>query len=159
MHAATVLTLMKAHRLSPTQLAKKIGVSRQSVSNWLNPTKPMDVRSHHLQKIALVLNVKMETLLTPLPATTGAEKRKLETSLNWDKLYPTLEDLVLAAKKWHPPAVARLVQTYGLVTAGRIVGNKKALWDRYPIYKMHIHPGTRKLLDQVWEQQWNPTSN
>ncbi len=159
MNPATLATLIKARDLTPSEVSKQLGVSRQTLSKWLNRQKHVDVRSDHLQKIASLFHVSMETLMNPLPALENTQAHELEATLNWDRLYFSVEEMIFALKKWEPQAVARVVQTYGLVTSARIVGDKKALWDRYPYYKKHIHPGIRKVLDQVWEQQWNQTSN
>ncbi|MBI2520268.1 MAG: helix-turn-helix transcriptional regulator [Bdellovibrio sp.] len=159
MNSATLATLMKARNLTPSQISEKVGVSRQALSKWLNGQKHVQIRSDHLQKLAELFHVSMETFMNPLPALENTHARELEATLNWDRLYPSALEMLLAVKKWEPQAVARLVQTYGLVTSARIVGDRSALWDRYPYYKKYIHPGIRKVLDQVWEQQWNQTSN
>ncbi|HAZ14741.1 MAG: hypothetical protein A2X86_10410 [Bdellovibrionales bacterium GWA2_49_15] len=157
MNSATLEILIKARNLTSAQVSERVGVSRQTLSKWLNKQKHVQVRSDHLQRLADLFHVPMETLMNPLPALEENQARELEATLNWDRLYLSVEDLILALKKWEPQAVARLVQTYGLVTSARIVGDKKALWNRYPYYKKHIHPGLRKILDQVWEQQWKQT--
>jgi transcriptional regulator with XRE-family HTH domain len=157
MHSHTLQTLIAARGYRPIDLAKKIGVSRQTIFNWLNSKEQNSIRSNLLEKLSKLLKVKMEVLTSPLPCTDEKLNKELMATLLWDLLYPSIEQLVIAAIKWEPQAIARLVQTYGFITTSKILGrgSKKALWDRYPVYKKHIHPAKRSALDNVWENQWN----
>jgi transcriptional regulator with XRE-family HTH domain len=153
----TLQTLIIAKGIRPTYLAKKIGVSRQTIYKWLHSIEYISIKSSLLEKLSKFLQIKIEVLLSPLPCTDKKTNNELNASLLWDHLYPSIEHLVIAAIKWEPQAIARLVQTYGFITTAKIMGrgSKNALWDRYPFYKKHIHPAKRSALDKVWENQWN----
>ncbi|MCC7441796.1 MAG: hypothetical protein IT285_09185 [Bdellovibrionales bacterium] len=55
------------------------------------------------------------------------------------------------------PALARLVQVYGLYKAAKTAGRK--VWERFPQYKRHIRPTRREQLEHVWRYRQSQTSN
>lgn len=135
------------------------GVTRQAVSHWFrsSPNSEISIRTPHLKRISEGLRISAEDLLHPLPVLGDAQlTEQYEAALLWDRLYPGLGDFGVALVRGEWPALARLVQVYGLYQARKIAGPK--VWDRFPDYKRHIRPVRREQLERVWQLHRNLTS-
>ena len=113
MNQRTLRAHLKARGWSQSELARRVGVSRQAVSLWLGGDDSVDVRGSHLVRLSEVLGVAVPTLLGPLPCF-DASHRRVRAMLLWDRLYPDLDDFAIAVNQWEPQAVGRLVQVYRL---------------------------------------------
>jgi transcriptional regulator with XRE-family HTH domain len=150
MNSATLKSLVLARGLSQADLARVVGVSRQTVSHWFSKAREVNLYSSHLKKIANGLGVSVETLSRPLPVLAVAgEREKWEADLLWDKLYPNLESFLAGCVRGQPPALARLVQVCGLYQSHKIAG--KQVWRKFPDFKRFIHPAYRQALEVVWK--------
>lgn len=158
MNSQTFKAILKSRKLRPSQVASDLAVSRQTVNTWLHAKNNIHIKSDHLFKLSQLLNVPMESFFIKLPTSNTRQKKELMSTLLWDRLYPSIEDLVIAALEWQHEAIARLVQTYGFITTSRLlmIKNSRAIYDRYPVYKKYIHPQKRKILDNIWEINCNP---
>jgi transcriptional regulator with XRE-family HTH domain len=135
--------------MKQSELARKLGVSRQLVSHWFRqaPTLSINVYSHHLARVAQTLDVSMEALQGP-PPLEESERKIATIQLLWDHLYPNLEEFALALNRGNLDALARAVQAYGLYGAEKLAGKK--VWKKFPLYKQKIHPAYRKKAEIVW---------
>lgn len=146
--------LMMVRGLSQSDLARCAGVTRQAASLWFKSDDPdhVNVQSRHLEKLSRSLAVSMDELAQPLPALGDeADKGSLETTLLWDRLFPSLDDLAIAAARGEARALARLAQVYGLYAAERMAGRRA--WKDFPRYKRHIHPVRRMELERLWDHE------
>lgn len=149
MNARTLKSLARMRGLTQSNLARAIGVTRQTVSHWFSQDREVNLLASHMNNLAKHLGVSVETLSSPLPILGDSEERKrYEVELNWDRLYPDLESFLQAVKRGQSPALARLVQSYGLFQSELIAG--KQVWKKFPRYRGKIHPAIRKSLDTVW---------
>lgn len=137
---------LKAKGWSQSELARRIGVSRQAVSLWLRGQGQVSVRSPHLFRVSEALGVPVSDLRRPLPGF-GASHEPVRAALLWDQLYPDLDDFAIAVNRWEPRAVARLVQVHGLYAAEKVLGPE--IWGRFPTYAPHIHPVRRRELEAL----------
>lgn len=87
----------------------------------------------------------------PLPCFEPQIHARLLATLLWDRAYPDLDDFALALNAGDPRAVGRFVEVYGLFAAEATLGSR--VWDEFPEYKRHIHPGRRLELETLWA--WN----
>ncbi len=151
MNARTVRAHLEARGWSQSDLARRVGVSRQAVSQWLARDRA-SLRGEHLLAVARALDTPAEQLDRPLPALDDEEAT---TALLWDRLYPRLDEFAVAVNRWEPTAIARLVQVYGLYAAERMLGRR--VWLAFGSYSKHIHPTRRRSLEGLvqWRQQ-NP---
>ena len=140
---------MKAKGWTQSDLARRIGLSRQAVSLWFRRDKA-HLDSAHLLRLAEALGVTAEELSRPLPCF-GADYDRLKTTLLWDRLYPDLDDFAIAAGRCEPQAIARLAHVYGLYATAKMVGDWA--WENFPSYKRFIHPVRRRRLEILHE--WN----
>jgi len=147
---------MKARGWSQSELARRVGVSRQAVSLWFRHGGLAGIRGAHLLRLAEALGVPAEEIARPLPCFGGSHDR-LEASLLWDRLYPELDDLAIAIVNRELPAVARLVEVYGIFDAARAAGDW--VWEAFPAYKRFIHPGRRRSLERLFEWRENRTAS
>ena len=122
MNTDTLVSYMKARGLSQSELARRVGVSRQAVSLWFRSGEA-SVRSSHLFKVCEALEVRAERLARPLPGF-GNDHDRLKATFLWDRLYPDLDDFAIAVNAWRPEAVARLVQVSGLYVGERLLGRR-----------------------------------
>lgn len=138
--------LCQLRGLKQSDLARMAGVSRQAVSLWFRKGHEggVPVRSEHLVRLCLALDMGIDDLMTPLPDTGD-----LEASLLWDRLYPNAFALVAAASDGEPRALARLVQVHGLLVSARLFGRK--VTKDFHRYKRYIHPTRRGECEQVWK--------
>jgi transcriptional regulator with XRE-family HTH domain len=143
MYAATVKSVIKAKGWSQSELARRVGVSRQAVSQWLASDKTM-VRGDHLMRVSEVLGLPAESLMRPLPGF-GPEHDELKARFLWDRLYPDLDDFAIAVNRRELEAVARLVQVSGPYVAERLVG--RMVWTKFADYARYIHPARRRQLE------------
>lgn len=136
--------------MSQSDLARAAQVSRQTVSHWFQQKGSINLYAKNLSALAKSLGVTAEVLSNPLPVLEEAlERKKWETDLLWDKLYPDLESFIGALIRGQKQALARLVQVTGLYRAEKIAGKK--VWDKFPEYKALIHPASRKLNEILWK--------
>jgi transcriptional regulator with XRE-family HTH domain len=145
---------------SQADLARIAGVSRQAVSKWFKakPGSEVDVLSSHLRKLADGLDVSADILLRPLPVLGDPEATlQYEAALLWDRIYPDLADFSAALAWGELPALARLVQVYGLFRASKVAGRR--VWDRFHDYKRLIRPVRREQLECIWKLRHRLNSN
>ena len=149
MEARTITALLKARGWSRSELARRVGVSRQAVSLWLRKPGRVSVRSEHLLRLSEVLGVPVQDLTRPLPCL-GEEHDSIRASLLWDGLYQNLVDFAVAVIRREPRAVGRLLEVHGIYAAARILG--QSVWTRFPHYARTIHPTRRRQLETL--VQW-----
>ena len=155
LHTETLAALLKARGWSRSELARRIGVSRQAVSLWFRQAPTVGVRSDHLHAVSRALGVPVEVLAGPLPALAG-DDGSVRAALLWDGLYPDLVDFALAAGRFEPKAVGRLVEVYGLYAAAKTLGAR--VWSRFDDFKRFIHPARRRPLEALVEWRRNRTA-
>lgn len=104
------------------------------------------------------LRVSADVLLHPLPVLDDAKAtRQYESELLWDSLYANLADFSIALVHGEAPALARLVQVFGIYKASKIAGTK--IWNQFPQYKRHIRPVRREQIERVWQLRQNQILN
>ena len=150
MHARTLEALLKARDMSRSELARRVGVTRQAVSLWFQH-QDANLQSRHLLRLSKVLGVSVEVLVRPLPCFQPDVLARLRAALIWDRLYPDLDDFAIALNASDPRAIGRFVEVYGLFAAEKSLG--KSVWKNFPSYKKHIHPARRRELETLWA--WN----
>lgn len=155
MNTNSIVSFLKARKVSNSELARRMGLSRQAISLWFKSSQP-SLRSKHLLKLAELLEVPVEMLARPLPGY-GPEHERLKAEFLWDRIYPDLDDFAIAVNHWSPQALARLVQVRGLYAAERIMGKK--VWQRFDSYKRFIHPARRRQLEGLVQWKNNLTAN
>ncbi len=147
MQVRTLEALLKARGLSRSELARRVGVSRQAVSLWFQKDEA-NLHGRHLIRLAEVLGMSVEGLVAPLPCFEPDTHARLRATLLWDRLYPDLDDFAVALNASDPRAVGRFVEVYGLYAAEKTLG--KSVWKNFPNYKKHIHPARRRELETLW---------
>jgi transcriptional regulator with XRE-family HTH domain len=153
MDYSTLRVTAKLRDLSQSDLARAAGVSRQAVSGWMTGKK--DLRVSNLQKLSRTLGLSIDQLIEPLPVLDEIHVvNKLQTALLWDRLFPELEDFVIALVKGDLRAIARLVEVYGLYSAAATVGS--VVWKNFSRYCRFIHPVRRQQLEILWKIHTNP---
>ncbi len=151
MNKATLKFLCSIKKISQSDLAREIGVSRQIVSRWFLTDKTQsNIYSLHQERIANYFGLTFEELSNPLPIISNPEERKkVETQLLWDKLFRNLEEYLSALVRGNLPAMARLVQVYGLYPSYQMMGN--VILKKFPDYKRIIHPALREKFEVLWK--------
>jgi hypothetical protein len=157
MNIATLKSLSHIKGIRQADIAVMAGVSRQAVHHWwVSDQENFDVLSSTQERLAESLGVPMQLLSKKLPVLSDeAFRKKLETQLLWDRIYPDLEHFVRGLVLGNLDALARLVQVYGLFAAEKIIGLQ--VWRKFPQYKNKIHPARRRTLEIVWTEIQNPT--
>jgi transcriptional regulator with XRE-family HTH domain len=154
MNADMLKAIAQARGLNHSDLARLAGVRRQSVSLWFkkaqkDATHEINLHAQNQRKLAEGLGVTLDELIRPLPLHGDPGKRRImETEILWDRLYPSLSAFAVALNRGEFPALARLVQAYGLFQAAAIAGEK--IFKQFPRYKRHIEPNQRKSWERVW---------
>ncbi|MBI4403604.1 MAG: helix-turn-helix transcriptional regulator [Deltaproteobacteria bacterium] len=154
MNAQTLKSYLLARGLSQSDLARAAGVTRQAVSHWLSSKEkgPINLFAKHAQAVAHFLGVTVEQLSEFLPILgSPSDRKKWETELLWDRLYPDLESFIVGLMRGQRQALARLVQVCGFYEAAKIAGQQ--VWKRFPVYKSLIHPAYRKKLEIIWKTE------
>jgi len=146
---------MKARGWSQSELARRVGVSRQAVSLWLGQSPAASVRSHQLVRLSQVLGVPLQRLVDPLPCSAPEERRRLQATLLWDRLFADLDDFAIAVNRRDLRAVGRLVEVYGLYATEKMVG--KWIWSAFPRYRRYLHPARRRQLEALQAWRCNQT--
>ena len=146
MQVRTLEALLKARGVSQSELARRVGVSRQAVSLWFQQ-EDANLQSRHLLRVSEVLGVPVEELVRPLPCFEPNVHARLRAALLWDRLYPDLDDFAIALNASDPRAVGRFVEVYGLYAAQKTLG--KSVWKSFPQCKKHIHPARRRELEAL----------
>lgn len=144
----TLDAFLKARSWSRSELARRIGVSRQAVSLWFREPQA-NLQSKHLMRLADVLGVPVEDLARPLPCFDAATHDRFRATLLWDRLFPDIDDLAVALNSGDPRAIARFVQVYGLYAGETTLG--RTVWADFPDYKRHVHPVRRAELETLWD--------
>ena len=144
----TLQAYLKARGWSRSELARRVGVSRQAVSLWFQGGGTARLRGDHLLGVGKALGVPVEDLARPLPVTDDGGTT--DATLLWDSLYPDLLDFAIAAGRFEPKAVGRLVEVYGLYATARILG--PSVWKKFEHFKRFIHPARRRQLETI--VQW-----
>ena len=106
MRVRTLEALLKARGLSRSELARRVGVTRQAVSLWFQQ-HDADLKSRHLVRLGEVLGVPVEDLVRPLPCFEPDVRARLRAALLWDRLYPDLDDFAIALNASDPRALGR----------------------------------------------------
>jgi transcriptional regulator with XRE-family HTH domain len=150
MQVRTLEALLKARGLSRSELARRVGVTRQAVSLWFRQDDA-NLQSRHLVRLSEVLGVPVEDLVQPLPCFEPDVHARLRATLLWDRLYPDLDDFAIALNASDPRALGRFAEVYGLFAAEKTLG--RSVWTGFPNYKKHIHPARRRELETLWA--WN----
>ncbi len=152
MNVNTLFSYIEIKGITCAKLARRVGVSRQTLSAWkqkakINPN--INVFSQTQEKIAFELGLRYEDLNQSIAVLENSKLRsEIETDLFWDKLYKNLESFSSAVVRGQPEALARLVQTYGLYASAKIAGNQ--IWEKFSLYKNKIHPAYRKQAEVIW---------
>ncbi len=153
---ATLRALLKIRGMRQSKLAQETGISRQIVSYWVTHNAPeVNVHSKNLGKVASCLGVTTDMLARPLPLLTDEpERKRIETALLWDRLYPDLESFVSGLLRSELSSLARLVQVYGIIQSEKVIG--KVVLERFPQFKFKIAPAQRKQAEILWTFLKNP---
>lgn len=130
MNVPTVKALLKARGWSQSELARRVGVSRQAVSLWFQ-REEVNLQSRHLIRLGRVLGTRVEDLTESLPCFDPEIHARIRTTLLWDRLYPDLDDFAVALNSGDPRALARFVEVYGLFAAEKTLGRAGANWRPY----------------------------
>ncbi len=158
MNVETLKAIARARRLNQSDVARLAGVSRQAACLWWHQTGEANVQFKHLRRLATALGVSLDDLAGPLPLLDDEQARaEAETELLWDRIYPDLTSFAGALLAGEPPALARLVQAYGLFGAEKIIG--KRVWRDFPGYRNGIPPALRAKYEVVWKTVCNRASN
>ncbi|MBI1860489.1 MAG: helix-turn-helix transcriptional regulator [Deltaproteobacteria bacterium] len=154
----TLKSLAAVRGMSQSDVARAAGVSRQIVSHWFGSQTPtLNLFASHLQNLARALGVSIDRLSRPLPILSDPkEKKRWETMLLWDRLYPDLESFCGGVIRGQPAALARLVQVCGLYQSEKVAGQQ--VWRKFFRYKGLIHPAYRRNAEVVWSLHQNPSS-
>ncbi len=147
MNVRTFDALRKARGWTQADLSRRVGVSRQAVSQWLRGDDA-NLQGRHLIRLGQVLGVPVEDLTRPLPCFDPETHAQLRATLLWDRLFPDLDDLALALNNGDPRALGRFVEVHGLFAAEATLGSR--VWREFPDYKRHIHPARRSELETLW---------
>jgi transcriptional regulator with XRE-family HTH domain len=135
--------------MNASMLAKKTEITRQAVSKWLKGRS--NVESNSLMKAAIALQVDPAILLKDLfPGITPNQWEEWQTTLLWDHLYDSLESFVAALCREELPALARYVQTFGILNAEKIFGKK--IYVQFDRFSKWIHPTKRKELEVLCKE-------
>ncbi|MBN2492170.1 MAG: helix-turn-helix transcriptional regulator [Planctomycetes bacterium] len=156
MDPRTLHAYLKAAKLTPSDLARRIGVSPQIVSSWIQKDGPAHLPEDDLSALSRALGVNAEDLERPLPCFDTDEHNRLHARYLWDRLYPDLDDFAIGLNHLEPRAVARLVEVDGLYAAARILG--EAAWDRFTSYKRFLPPARRRQLETLHAWRSNQTA-
>ena len=143
--------------MSRSDLSRLAKVSRQAVSLWFQKAAEgytsLNIQSKHLRNISQNLGISQDELSSSLPIIGTSEEKALETTILWDRLYPSLPRFIVALHHGELRAIARLVQCYGLFRASSILG--KTVWRKFHQYKEHIEPRQREQWQAIWNLQKN----
>ena len=151
MDPRTLRVLLKARGMTQSELARRVGVSRQAVSLWLRASGRVSLKGQHLVRVSEALGIAVEKLVRPLPCFEPELHGRLLARYLWDRLFPDLDDFAVALIRKHPKALARLVEVLGLYGAEKVIGG--SIWRDFPNYERFIHPVRRKQLASV--QRWH----
>ncbi len=153
MNIQTLKALAIINHLNQSDLARAAGVSRQCASQWLHGHHAngfVNIQTKHLLAIADALNVKADDLLRAMPLLgDDASSARETTRLLWDKLYPDLTTLLVAALEESPEALARIVQVHGMYLSAKLFGAR--IWRNFQKFKKFIHPVRRAELEGLWQ--------
>ena len=157
MNLATLKSLSRIKGVRQADVAAMAGVSRQAVHHWWTSTDAnLNVHSKTQEHLAKSFGVPMDVLSKKLPVVSNeSQRKKIESQLLWDGLYPDLEHFARGLVVGQPEALARLVQVFGLFASEKIAG--KQVSKKFPQYKHLIHPARRRTLEVVWTEIQNPT--
>lgn len=143
----TLEAFLKARDWTQAELARRVGVSRQAVSQWFQ-REEANLQARHLIRLAGALGVSVEDLARPLPCFDPDTHARLRAALLWDRLYPDLDDFAVALNSGDPRALARFVEIYGLYAAEATLGS--AVWEEFEDYKRYLPPVRRSELETLW---------
>lgn len=155
MNTKTLAVFLKARGLSPAELARRVGVTRQAVSLWFREEQA-NLQGRHLIRLSEELGVPVEVLVRPLPCFEPETHARLLATLLWDRLYPDLDDFAVALLASEPRALGRFVEVYGLFAAEKTLG--KSVWKNFSEYARTIHPARRRELETLWKWHESQTA-
>lgn len=154
MNANILKIVCKIKILSQSDLSRMTGISRQAVSLWFKKEGRANIESQNLGKLASALHIKSDDLIVSVPGLDDPKYlNTLQATVLWDHLYRDIYDFLIAVARYHPRALARLVEAYGLFQAAGIVGKK--IWKQFPIYKKYLPPIRQKQCEHLWHLQKN----
>lgn len=146
MNAQVLAVVLKLRRMSAAELARRTKLSRQAVSKWLSHNDPwVNVESNSMMKVSKALDVDPALLIQNLFPEDQKILQRWRATLLWDHLYESLESFVAALCREELPAVARYVQTFGILSTEKIFGKK--VFKNFHRYAKYIHPAKRKELE------------
>ncbi|MBI2026985.1 MAG: helix-turn-helix transcriptional regulator [Deltaproteobacteria bacterium] len=149
MNVQTLTIICKLKHLSQSDISRMAGVSRQAVSLWFKPPQMTNIKSNHLESLSRALDVSADSLLKPVAHDKNSQAwKRMNVLLLWDKLYPSLEDFVIALIRSENRALARLVETYGLYTAHNLIGS--IVWNKFQKYKKYLPKVRQHQCEQLW---------
>ncbi len=161
MHLQTLKAVATIRNMNQSDLARAAGVSRQRISQWLHDAPAdgfVNIQTKHLMSIANALGISPGILLKPLPLLCDEQRLQGETArLLWDKLYPDMTSLLVAALEREPQALARIVQVYGLFASAKLFGGR--VWRDFDKYKKFIQPTRRRELECLWQYRQSQTKH
>ena len=152
----TLKTVLCAKGLNQSELARRVGLSRQAVSLWFKKIpddRPrwVELRSSHLSALARKLGLSIDLLTRPLPGLSAKERQRLTTELLWDHLFKDLDAFLIALAQENNRALARLVEKRGLFEAAQIAG--PGVWKKFANYCKYLPPRKRANLEKLCELQ------
>jgi transcriptional regulator with XRE-family HTH domain len=155
MQMANLALVAAGKRLTQSDLARLAGVSRQAVSLWFRQAGQrdgfVDIKTRHLERLAAGLHVRADDLLRPLPAFGPTEREQMAAKYLWDRLYPSLEEFLVALAAGERRALARLVDREGLFAAAKIAG--APVWEEFQAYKAYLPSARRRAMERLWSLQ------
>lgn len=152
----TLKSFALARQLNQSDFARAAGVTRQTVSHWFKQKGDgrINLYAKHLEKLVSYLDVSIEQLSQPLPILGNQnDRRKWETKLLWDRLFPNLETFIAGVIRGKREALARLVQVCGLYQSEKVAGRQ--VWRKFSSYKKLIHPAYRRQAEILWKTEQN----
>lgn len=129
--------------MNHSDLARMAGVSRQRVSQWMQSSNDfVNIGTSNLLGLCKGLDVEASLLMAEIPGVS--QLTRCSTLLLWDSLYKNIGSFYGALMRWELPAVARLVEVFGLFEAEKSLGKK--VWQKFESYENFIPPARRKDL-------------
>lgn len=158
MKPKTLQCILELKGIKAAELARRAGVSRQSISKWFQdaeranqgssqslPNDSVNIEWNTLRKITDTLELKPTQLSTDLFQSLTLNMRiHYKTLLLWDSSYSSIESFTIALLKKEYKAVGRYIQVFGILAAEKIFG--KWVYKKFESYSPYIHPVRRKEL-------------
>ena len=111
--------------MSRSELARRVGVTRQAVSLWFQH-QDANLQSRHLLRLSKVLGVSVEMLVRPLPCFQPDVLARLRAALLWDRLYPDLDDFAIALTHVFSHGLSGCMLVGGTALAGYYAAHRRS---------------------------------